>query len=386
MPSLPPSLRKAAVLISALDERAAEALLAQMGSEQSAKVRSALMELDDIPTEEQQQVLAEFMHRQGVSAAAATDDVELTLDPCVESAAGFQPANRHPYAWREENPASRDVSSSRLETNASLDFLAHVPPEPLADLMRREHPQTVAAVVAHLPPQQAADVLARVPASLATEALERMASLGELAPEVFADLARGLRSQLAPYLQSGAAAGPSLDRLNAVLGAMDYRQRQRVVLSLAQRNGTLLHNLGLSPPTDSPLHQPSDKVAAFRFRLESDRHTTAIPLRPAPDTMLLDFEDLVLVNDAALRTLLAAADPQTALLALTGADQRLVSRVLRQLPPRDAAVIRQRLEHPGPVRLREIEQAQHELAALASRLAREGTIALPRSVRFAAAV
>jgi flagellar motor switch protein FliG len=372
MASLPPSLRKAAVLISALDERAAEALLTQMGSEQSAKVRNALMELDDIPAAEQQQVLAEFMHEQGAPTAdisLTTGDVELELGPHALRVASVPPPR----------------ISERQDLSSPFKFLENVPVEPLANLMRCEQPQTIAAVIANLPPQQAADVLARLPASLATDALERMAALGELAPEVFADLARGLHSQLAPHVRSGAATGLSLDRLTAVLGAMDYRQRQRVVLSLAQRNGTLLHQLGLSPPTDSPLRQASDNVVAFQFRLESDRRVAASP--PAVQgSMLLEFDDLVLLDDAALGLVLAAAEPQTALLALTGADPRLVSRVLRGLPPRDAAVIRQRLEQPGPVRLREIEQAQGELAATASRLARAGTITLPRSVRFAAAV
>ena len=61
---LSPSLRKAAVLISALDEPTAERILQQMGADDAAKVRSALVELDDIPAEEQQQVLAEFLQQQ----------------------------------------------------------------------------------------------------------------------------------------------------------------------------------------------------------------------------------------------------------------------------------------------------------------------------------
>jgi flagellar motor switch protein FliG len=62
----------------------------------------------------------------------------------------------------------------------------------------------------------------------------------------------------------------------------------------------------------------------------------------------------------------------------------LLQRVLRQLPGKDAAELRQRLDHPGPVRLREIEQAQQQLASVASRLIQRGELQLPKSARFAA--
>ena len=104
------------------------------------------------------------------------------------------------------------------------------------------------------------------------------------------------------------------------------------------------------------------------------------------DDSWLTFADLLHLSDAALRAVFAAADSDVALLALTGAEPRLIARILRKIPARDAALLRQRLEHPGPLRIRDVEQAQAALAAIATRLAHEGTITLPSSIRFAAAV
>lgn len=108
--------------------------------------------------------------------------------------------------------------------------------------------------------------------------------------------------------------------------------------------------------------------------------------RPGDDSVWLTFEDLLKFDDAALRAVFAAADTEVALLALTGAEPRLIARILRKLPPAEATVLRNRLEHPGPLRLRDVEQARFALAAVASRLAHEGAIELPASVRFAAAI
>jgi flagellar motor switch protein FliG len=384
MTKLSPSLRKAAVLLAALDEHAADALLLQMGADEAAKVRSALAELDEIPADEQQQVLAEFLRRQGAPALAATqahEDVSLQIGTLLERSIA-------PASSTDREAISLLAPPGNHEP---LAFLQEVAADALADILRREHPQTIAVVVAHLPPGHAAALLQALPPELATDALERMAALDELSPEVCMDLARGLRQALAPHLRSAAVDAESLARLSAVLEAMDFRQRQQVVLQLADRNTFLLRRLGLSPPAE-PIAQGPDSVVARRYRIDSccDSSLRALPQAArrvdALESTLLAFDELALLDDTALRAIFAAADPQLVLLALTGADPKLLTRILQHLPARQAAILRQRLEHPGPVRLRDIEQAQEELAQVASRLARQGSIALPRSVRFAAAV
>jgi flagellar motor switch protein FliG len=377
MTQLPPSLRKAAVLISALDDGAADALLSQMSHEDAAKVRSALVELDEIPADEQQQVLADFLAQQGAPAVApeVTGDVELDLDPHLEAAA----ARSHPVEAASAllpEPANRE---------SPFSFLKDVEPNAIAAVLNREHPQTVAVVVANLPPQHAASVLQKLPAALATDALERIASLDALAPEVQTDLARELRRQLAPHLKSPEAACASFAHLTAVLEAMEDQQRRRVVSRLGARNRNLAHRLGLAPAAETRPSQ-HNRVVALRYRLDSDVPMAAAANPRRTDDSWLTFDDFALLDDAGLRAVFAAADAEMALVALTGAEPRLIARIERKLPPREAAELRRRLEHPGPIRLRDIEHARTAMAAVASRLAHEGTIRLPPGVGFAAAV
>src|SRR5438477_9836622 len=102
---LSPSLRKAAVLVSALDEPTADAILQQMSPEDAAKVRRALIELDEIPADEQQQVLADFLRQQGAPAppdASAGDDVSLEINPQIEAGADSIPSPAPPPVNHEE--------------------------------------------------------------------------------------------------------------------------------------------------------------------------------------------------------------------------------------------------------------------------------------------
>jgi flagellar motor switch protein FliG len=230
MSQLSPSLRKAAVLISALHEREADVLLQQMGAENAAKVRSALVELQDVSTAEQQQILAEFLIAQNRSQQPEPDDdgVDLDIDPAVEAAV--------------ENYISAEpqkIIPTATDEQPSFDFLADVDAKAIAAVLSRELPQTAAVVIAHLPPEKAAAVLELLPPALATEALERIAWLDQLAPAVQADLARELRRQLAPHLRLATSGAGWLPHVNAVLDAMDFRQRQRLMIQLPRPTSKL---------------------------------------------------------------------------------------------------------------------------------------------------
>jgi flagellar motor switch protein FliG len=264
-------------------------------------------------------------------------------------------------------------------TENPFSFVQRIEPAVLARELAREQPQTVAAVLAHLPPAQAAAVLEVLPTTLATDALERMATIDQLAPEVLSDLEGELRSRLAPHLLAAAASVSSLQRLTSVLEAMDFRQRQRVVLQLTDRNTALAGRLGLHPQGAANAANPSS-AAMLRYRVESS-HTAAVP----QTAVQLEFSDLAELDDQTLRGVFASAEPAAVLLALTGAEQRLVDRVLRRLPAHEAAALRRRLDQPGPLRLREIDAAQRELAAIASNLIHEGRANAPGRARFAAA-
>jgi flagellar motor switch protein FliG len=314
---LSPTLRKAAVLISALDEQAAEAMLQQLTPDEAAKVRRALVDLDEIPAPEQQLVLTEFLRQQekAILSPTADGDVALELDPSLEAAAA------------DASPSRQSSSTHYSDDRQCFAFLELVEPDALAALLGRELPQTIAVVVAQLIPAKAAAVLEKLPPSLATTALERIAWLDELSPEIRSELASELRRQLAPHIEAATAGSASLDRMAAVLAAMDHRQRRRVVEQLGERNAALLRRLGLVDRTKPPSLW-KDAAAAPSYRLESPRpaarasHGPDFSAAVAVSNNRFSFDDLNAIDDATLRAVLAAVDPDIALLALTGAEPR----------------------------------------------------------------
>ena len=355
------AIRNAAILISSLDNASGDALLDQMGPEAAERVRNALMELEEVSGDEEDQVIAAFLSR------PADDDGAVQLDPSLV----LRMSKEHvPQIGNGEPP---------------FHFLRDAEPSLLAEYLEKEHPQTAAVVISHLPPEQAADVLERMPAEISTEALRRMAWLDELAPEVLRDVEREIKAALLPKLRRPERKLAGLASVQAVLLAVKSSRRSELLERLAEQDQRLVRQLGYG----------REEQGSFRYRLEPppllEQHdTTPTPSRgratqEAIATAAEEFEELFSLDERDLRRVFAATEMPLLVLAMTGAEEKLTKRIVRQLSPQEADILRHKLSHPGPLRLSDIEAAQQEIVRIAQQLATRGEISL-QSRSFAAAV
>jgi flagellar motor switch protein FliG len=362
------AIRKAAILISSLDNASGDALLEQMDPEMSERVRNALMDLEEISVDEEDQVIAAFLKR------PMDDNGGVDLDPALALRMAKEP---EPQSDDREPP---------------FHFLRDAEPSLLAEYLEKEHPQTAAVVIAHLPPEQAAQVLERMPAGISTEALRRMAWLDELAPEVLRDLEWELKAALLPKMRRPERRLAGLASVQAVLSAVNGLRRSELLDRLAEQDQRLVRQLGYG----------GGEQGSFRYRLEppplletQTRQMTDATSTPtqshgratqeAITTTAEEFEELFSLEELEMRRVFAAAAMPLLVLALTGAPEKLAQRILRKLPQREAEILRHKLSHPGPLRLSDIEAAQQEIVRIAQQLAARGEISL-QSRSFAAAV
>ncbi len=403
---LSPALRKAAILILALDRDSADALLEQMPEEQAAQIRHAAMELPDVNDEEQEQVLREFLagkQERAVAAAVSDPGVELSLE-------------------NKSKPASTtDVDSEMQSIIPQFQYLKKAPPATLSQLLRDEHPQIAAVVIAHLPPAKAASVIESFEDQLQIDVLQRVAALGDADPDAIRQLDRELGESLRkiePGLQLHAL---GLQTVSAILAATT--QRQEIINRLLLTDSPLTqHVVGdatnpisherQTTPEPTHFHAASER---FRGQVDyspkrhieplgenaqqlnqenetSDRRASSSNTTPAgykystsqPPTATLRFSDISQLSDPDLAVLLRAAPPQVVLLSLLGADESFVDRLMRQIPPADARRFHQRFHQTSPVSLQDIDEAQRRLVGVANELIADGQIRRSRP-QFAAA-
>jgi flagellar motor switch protein FliG len=224
------------------------------------------------------------------------------------------------------------------EANASnLAMLQRADPVQLSKSLENEHPQTVAMVLAHLDPQRGSQVLAALGEEQRVAAVQRLAEMRHFSPEVAQKVARILHQQLQTM---GDTRKHSYSGYKAVADLLNGLE--------AEASKKILDRVELGSPE------------------------TAISVR----NLMFTFEDLVSVPSASVRELVAGVDRRQLALAMKGTKDELRAHIFKAMSSRAAELLREEIELMGPVRSREVMQAQQTILAAARRMEAAGEIVL----------
>jgi flagellar motor switch protein FliG len=248
----------------------------------------------------------------------------------------------HRISFRTIHVDDEPAAQSAAET-APFRFLHEADSPKLARILQTERPQTIALIISHLPRHRAGEMLESLPEELQVDIVRRLVDLDDTNPDILRDVERGLESRLSEQVRTQRRQTAGLAAVAEILDAADRLVGIRILNNLANHDRQLAARLG---------HQR------------------------------LEFDDLARLDDYSLATVFQAAGAELSLVALTGSTPRLIERVLRRLSPTEAASLRDQLNHPQPVRLRDVEQAREEVAQLARNLAVEGRIDLPETTKY----
>ncbi len=372
-----PQMRKAAILITSLDRASAESLLAQMPKDVAKRVLAAAKLLGKIDPKEQSEVMRDFVAlKSGKSPStfqpsAEGADVELSLS----SGAGS-----HPEQKKEFSQVSRPLKPIESKPGQRFAFITEEWVEPLASLLGREQPQLAALILAHLPAERSAAVLSLVGSSTRLGILQRIAEIDETSPEVLDEIEQELKTRLMRerLKVDGSAAG--LAALSGILQASDPELRSEISTAMGSRRAEKI--LAATPSEPGPV---ASEVAEEKELEIAETEVESLPVQ-RESAQVIAFSGLTLLDDVSLAAVFGSVSPQVAILALVGAEEALVRRILKVLPRREAAAFRKKLDEVGPLRLKEVELAQLQLSQAAGDLLQKRRISLPipQRVRLAA--
>ena len=385
------SVRKAAILIANLDEASADILLDQLSDEQAAQVRRAVVELNNIPDFEKQKVVEDFLN--GRRSETGNPQSALGYANTKQSTVGQEATRVGSEALPKnvtEGPASSSAIRAQLELATTQDLVRFV---------ASERPQTATILLSQLPRQTAADLVMQLPKTIRLDLLRRLARLETAAPDVVEEVIHHANEKLVEgRSRDGTRAG--IDSLKNILGAITPDQRRELAAELVGESMDLGTHAGAqgnphqpesgvaSNMTSSQCDVPSSEAAGTsdatdRSTADARREAKSAPVISSsqtyenlpqetpwnPDWPSLGAvepgEVLALFDDSLLLSAVINASNDVAALALTGADDALTERILDQLPPRTAQALEHAMNSLGPLRLRDIEHAQAQLASLA---------------------
>ena len=380
--------RKAAVLVSALDPQSADLLLERMSPEQARRVRDAIMELEDVSAEEEEATVNAFLHV-GPPPRLPDEGVELSLSG----------------RFHESPPETEVASEQEVQP---FQFLEETPPTVLADHLRGESPQVIAVVVAHLAPARAARLIAQFDSRLQVDVLRRVAELDLTDRSVLLDVEQQLEHLLADEIRaarnraSGSAAVAAILRAAGseqaeLAGNMEKHDHSLLELlqehvqraSAESKRGSPRVLARRPTPKQSPVPAaPPPEATAGTVVAQPVRSVDTGEPPPAEHISTSpppDFQLLAGLSDADLGKLFSRLPAELILLALVGAEPDFVKRLLRPLPRRESQQLKKKMASIGPLKLKDIEQAQRQVMTIAEGLVRGGVIAPFPDRRFAAA-
>ncbi|HIH96167.1 MAG TPA: flagellar motor switch protein FliG [Thermoplasmata archaeon] len=321
------------------DKQKAAALLVSLGMDVSANVMKEMRE-EDI-----EQLTLEIANMRKLPSEIIDEVVKEFYELCVAkdyvSQGGIEYAEEVLQKALGANKATEIINrlSSSLEI-APFDFLRHTDPNEVFNFIENEHPQTQALVVAHLTPEQSAVIFSKLAPEVRVSVIKRIALMDRTTPEIISDVERVLEKKVAAIAkgQEYSSAG-GVESVVNILNRVDRGTEKNILESLEEEDQEL-----------------TDEIRRKLFT----------------------FEDVVTLDDRAVQRFLREVDSKKLALALKTVNDDLKDKIFKNMSQRAGEMLREELEYLGPVRLRDVEEAQQEIINVVRRLEEEGEIIIAR--------
>jgi flagellar motor switch protein FliG len=319
-------VRKAAVLLVAVGEELAKEILRALPEVDVQRLTEELADLRGITPEVTSEIMEEFwglLETQNFMVHGGLDYASRLL---VDT-----------FGKQRADDLLMLVRRSQEAAQGNLAKLQRTDPQQLGKLLDTEHPQTIALVLAHLDPRRASLVLDNLSEDHKVVSVQRLAEMRQFSPEMAQKVAHILHRRLESV---GDTARKSYSGFKAV--------------------ADLLNRLNA---------EESKKILET---IEDGQPELALSIR----NLMFTFEDLVTVPAATIREIVSGVDKRQLAMALRGANDELRAQIFKAMSSRAVEMLKEDMEVLGPVRSREVAQAQQDILTLARRLEAEGKVIL----------
>ena len=317
-------VERAAILLLALGEADAAAILTHMGPKEVQELGLAMAGMTNVRTESMETVMRSFVETLQDQTSLGVDSDEYIRNVLTKALGA--------------DKAGGVIDRILLGRNSKgLEQLKWMDARSIAELIRLEHPQIIAIVLSFLDPDQAAEVLSVFPERVRPDIIMRIATLDGIQPAALQELDEILEKQFsgASNVKSSSLGGvkTAANILNLIEGSIESSIIEQV--------------------------SSADQDLAQEIQ----------------DNMFV-FENLIDVDDRGIQTLLREVASDQLMLALRGADEGLKEKIFKNMSKRAAEMLRDDLEAAAPARLSDVEAAQKEILSVTRRLADAGEIML----------
>lgn len=218
-------------------------------------------------------------------------------------------------------------------------FLRQADAKQLANLISQEHPQTISLILSYLLPNQASVILSSLPEEQQADIAKRIALMERTSPDVLKEIENVLKNKLSSMVNQDFTAAGGVQGVVEILNQAD-RGTEKLILE----------------------------------QLEMEDPALAEEIRK----LMFIFEDIISLDDPSIQRIMREVDSKELALALKGSSEEVKERIFKNISKRAGEILKEDLEFMGPVRLREVEEAQQKIVAIIRRLDEVGEIIISR--------
>jgi flagellar motor switch protein FliG len=315
-------ITKSAILLLSLDAEGAAKVLKELSPGYVEEVTRELAGLGRIPDRLREEVIDEFYGMSLAHEFANEGGLDYARVLLMESL----------------DPKEAEKVLSKIQTHVQktpFSFLQKAESENLLTFIQDEHPQTIALILCHMPHYKASEILVGLPIGKQVEVIKRIANMEQTNPEVIRQVEEGLESRLSSMLMQSMEKAGGIETVAEVLNLADRATEKAIMEGLESEDPDLVEQIR---------------------------------------RLMFVFEDVLLVNDKGIQSVLKEVDNDELALALKTASDPLKEKMFGNMSERAVQLIKEEMDFMGPVRVSDVESAQQRIVDIVRRLEESGEI------------
>ena len=320
------------------NQQKAAILFIAIGPEYSAKL---FQHMDD---DEIEHLTLEIANQKQVSSALKAEVIAEFYSMCMAqdyiSSGGLQYAQN--VLEKALGPDKALEIINRLTTSLQVrpfDFLRKTDPAQLLNFIQNEHPQTIALIMAYLDPDQAAILMGSLPPDKQAEVTKRIATMDRTSPDIIREVEKVLERKLSSLVTQDFTSAGGVKAVVEILNRVDRTTEKTITETLEVDNPELTEEI---------------------------------------KRLMFVFEDIVMLDDRSLQMVLREVDTKDLSLALKATPKEVADKLYKNMSKRAADMLREEIEFMGPVKIRDVEEAQQKVVNVIRSLEDKGEIVVAR--------
>ncbi|MBM7613655.1 flagellar motor switch protein FliG [Alkaliphilus hydrothermalis] len=317
---------KAAILLISLGPEFSAQIFKHLNDEEIEELTLEIANMRKVSPAEKERILSEFYEVCIAQEYISEGGINYAKD-VLEKALGSQKAM---------DIINKLTASLQVKP---FDFARKADPSQLLNFIQNEHPQTIALILSYLPSMQSAQILSALPQAKQSEVAQRIAIMDRTSPEVIKEVEAVLERKLSSLVSQDYTSAGGIQSIVDILNAVDRGTEKNIMDTL----------------------EISDAELAEEIRKR-----------------MFVFEDIISLDSTAIQRFIRDIDNKELAVALKGATEEVANVIYANMSKRMAEMIKEDMDFMGPVRLRDVEEAQQKIVNIIRKLEEAGEIIIAR--------